>query len=246
MTAATHLLRGLGHGQRIAVTPIARAVEPDALGGDGFDHVDGAHGRGLRFGVKRDAGPEALVEDFVDGVLLDVVDDDALGLHDAVGLEAIHDQARALALVLEVRRVHEDHLVVLHREGDVLLEHLHLIARVLVEADLADAEHRRGLQEFRDQREDVGGERHVFGFLGVDAQPGVMRQAVLGGALGLMLRQLAEVVVEAVGGLAVEAGPEGGLADRGAAGEGHGLIVVGGAAHHVAVRFDVTHGRRLT
>ena len=60
-----------------------------------------------------------------------------------------------------------------------------------------------------------------------------------------MLRQLAEVVVEAVGGFAVEAGPEGGLADRGAAGEGHGLIVVGGAAHHVAVRFDVTHGRGL-
>jgi hypothetical protein len=58
--------------------------------------------------------------------------------------------------------------------------------------------------------------------------------------------RLAEVIVEAVGGLAVEAGPESGLADRGAAGEGHGLVVVGGAAHHVAVRFDVTHGRRLT
>jgi hypothetical protein len=37
-----------------------------------------------------------------------------------------------------------------------------------------------------------------------------MWQAVFGGALGLMLRQLAEVIVEAVGGLAVEAGPEAG------------------------------------
>ena len=71
--------------------------------------------------------------------------------------------------------MHENHLVVLHREGDVLLEHLHLIARVLVEADFADAEYRRGLEKFRDQREDVGGERHVFGLLWVDTQPGVMR-----------------------------------------------------------------------
>ena len=245
MAAATHLLRGLGHGQRIAVTPIARAVEPDALGGDGFNHVDGAHGRGLRFGIKRDAGPEALIEDFVDGVFLDMVDDDALRLHDTVGLEAIHDEARALTLILEVRCVHENHLVILHREGDVLLEHLHLIARVLVEADFADAEHRRGFQKFWDEREDVGGERHVFRLLRIDAEPRVMRQAVLGGALGLMLRQLAEVVVEAIGRLAVEARPESWLADRRAAREDHRLVVIRGAAHHVAVWFDIAHGRGL-
>ena len=72
-----------------------------------------------------------------------------------------------------------------------------------------------------------------------------MRETILRGALGLVLRQLTEVIVETVRGLAVEARPEGRLADGRATGQGHRLVVVGGTAHHVAVRFDITHGRGL-
>jgi hypothetical protein len=99
--------------------------------------------------------------------------------------EEVDDEARALELVLQVRRVDEDELVVLHREVDVLLEHLELVARVAVEADFADAE-------------DVGlrarnsgiiastsrGEAEVLGLLRVDAEPGEMRQEKLRGARG--------------------------------------------------------------
>ena len=90
------------------MAPITRAVQPHALRSKVLQHVDGAHGRGLRFWVKRDTGPEALIENFADGVFLDVVDDDALGLHFAGGLNNVHDEARALALVFEVRGVDED------------------------------------------------------------------------------------------------------------------------------------------
>ena len=50
------------------------------------------------------------------------------------------------------------------------------------------------------------------------------------------VREDREVVVETLRARAVVARPERGLGDRDAAGEGHALVVVGGAAHHVDVR----------
>ena len=67
----------------------------------------------------------------------------ALRLDAPVVLEHVDDHPRALVLVLQVRRVDEDQLVGLHRQVDVLLEDGRLVGRVLVEADLADAEHVR-------------------------------------------------------------------------------------------------------
>ena len=136
-------------------------------------------------------------------------------------------------------------MVVLHREFDVLLEDKHLITRVLIQADFADAEDRLGLHKFGDEREHVVGQLHILGLLRVDAKPAIMREAVLGRALRLVLRELAEVIIETVRCLAVEARPEGRFADGRATRQGHRLVVVGGAAHHVAVRFDITHGRGL-
>ena len=69
-----------------------------------------------------------------------------------------------------------------------------------------------------------------------------MADAVLGGAGGLELADLAEVVDEGLGEAAVEAGPEGGLADGGDAGHGHALIVLGGAGDGVVVGLDDLHG----
>src|SRR5581483_26186 len=86
----------------------------------------------------------------------------------------------------------------------------------------------------------------VLGLLGVDAEPGVVPDAELGGALRLELGQVAEVVAEAFGTAAVEAGPEGRLADGHAAAQGHAVVVIRHARDHVDVRVEpFGHGTRL-
>ena len=70
-----------------------------------------------------------------------------------------------------------------------------------------------------------------------------MCHAVLRRASGFVFGELQEVVVEAIGGSAVITGPEGGLRYGGTAAGRHGDIVVRGAADHVCVGFDVSHGR---
>ena len=68
-----------------------------------------------------------------------------------------------------------------------------------------------------------------------------MRQAEFGGALRLVLGQLAKIIVKAGGRTAVEARPERRFANRLATGDGHALVIVRDAADHVGVRFDVAH-----
>ena len=115
---------------------------------------------------------------------------------------------------------------------------------VLVEADLADAEHVGLVEELGDDGDDFARQLDVLGFLGVDAQPGVMADAELGGPLRLDLGEMAEVIAKALGGAAIEPGPEGRLADGDAAALGHAMVVVGDAGDHVDVRVDVGgHGR---
>ena len=79
-------------------------------------------GGDLRDRVQRQPGPEPVVEDHVDGVLLGVVDHHAVRLDPLVGGQRLHDHLGALPLVLEVGRVDVDELLVLHREVDVVLE----------------------------------------------------------------------------------------------------------------------------
>ena len=112
----------------------------------------------------------------------------------------------------------------------MLLKDGRLVARVLVQADFADAEDVRLVEELGDQRDDLARQRDVLGLLGVDAQPGVVLDAELRGALRLDLGEMAEVIAEALGAAAVEAGPEGRLADGDAAAVGHAMVVVGDAA----------------
>ena len=76
----------------------------------------------------------------------------------AVALEHVDDHARALVLVLQVRRVDEDQLVGLHGQVDVFLEDGGLVARVLVEADLADAEDVGPVEVLGDQGDDLARE----------------------------------------------------------------------------------------
>ena len=79
----------------------------------------------------------------------------------------------------------------------------------------------------------------VLGFLGVDAQPGIMRMPNWAAPFGLDFGEVAEVIAEALGGAAIEPGPERRLADGDAAALGHAMIVVGDARDHVDVGVDV-------
>jgi hypothetical protein len=173
-----------------------------------------------------------------------VIDDAAFGLDATIVFEDVNDEACAFELVFEVRSVNEDELVVARGEVNVFFEDGDFVAGIFVEADFADAEDVRAFEKRRDEMEDVFGEGDVFGFLRIDAEPGVVLEAKFGGALGFVLGELEEVIVEAVSAAAVKAGPESRFANGFATGNGHGLVIVGGAADHVAVRFDVTHRRK--
>ena len=70
-----------------------------------------------------------------------MVNDDPLRLDAAVILQSVDDQLGALQLVFQVRRVNEDQLIVIFGDLHVLLEDGQLIAAVLVQPDLANAEH---------------------------------------------------------------------------------------------------------
>ena len=241
MAAPGHFHGGTRNRQRVGTPPVAGAVEPDVAQPCLLDHVDGA-GRGcLRLGIERDARPEAGIQDHPDGVLLHVVDNDPFGADPGVGLEHIQNQAGALEFVLQMGGVHQNELVVLGGEVDVRLENLELVPCVFVQPNFTDAQHIGALEKLGDDPEHVPRKSHVFGFLRIDAEPGEMRERELRGALGLIVGELAKVVVKAVNAAAVKAGPEGGLANGGAPRKTHGFIVVGGPADHVCVRLDVTH-----
>src|SRR6516225_6820566 len=68
-----------------------------------------------------------------------------------------------------------------------------------------------------------------------------MADAELGGAFGLKLDQMAEIIAKPLHRAAVEAGPESRLAHSLAAALGHALVIIGNARDHVNVRVDVIH-----
>ncbi len=232
----------MGDGEGAADAPVARAVHPDIVEMSGFDDVDGSGGAAFGFGVEGESGPEAVIEDLAVGVFFDVVDDDALGFDGRVGFQHVDDEVGAFELIFEMGGVDEDELVVIDGELDVFLEDEDFVAGILVETDFSDAEHVGFLEELGDDGEDFSGEGDVFGLFGVDAEPGEMREPELGGAFGFVVGELAEIVAETFDAASVEAGPEGGFANGGASGGDHGFVVVRGAADHVGVGFDVTHG----
>jgi hypothetical protein len=137
--------------------------------------------------------------------------------------------------------MHEDELIVSSGEIDVLFQHLQLVAGVFVQPDFADAEHIGAIEKLRDQGDHVLRQLYVLRFLRIDAQPGEMREKELGGALRLVIRELAKVIVKTLRPAAVVSGPKGRLANGAAAGGDHRLVVVRHPADHVSVGFDVAH-----
>ena len=100
-------------------------------------------------------------------------------------------------------------------------EHLYLVTRIFVQPDFANPKHSLSFEKFRDERDDIAREFDIFGLLGVDAEPAIVRKAELGCALGLVFGQLAEVVVKPVRGTSIKARPECRLTDGGAASDNH-------------------------
>ena len=128
-----------------------------------------------------------------------------------------------------------------HAQLDQSRERGHFVLRALVQADFADAQHVGLVEKLGQQGDHLAGEGDVFGLLGVDADPGVVANAVVGRAFRLPLGELPEVVVEAVRAAAVVAHPEGRLADRHAAHLGHRRQIVGRAGGDMDVRVDKVH-----
>ena len=118
-------------------------------------------------------------------------------------------------------------------------EDLHLVARIFIESNLADAEHARTIEKLWDERDDFAREDGIFRFLRIDAEPGVMSNAVLRGALGLEVGELPEVVLKSFGRRSIVARPKCWLRNRNTSGERHALVVVGGATHHVNMWIDI-------
>jgi len=100
-------------------------------------------------------------------MLLHMVDDAALRPDAAVVLQNVEYQPRALQFVLEMRRVDKDELLVAGGQVHVHFEHPEFIARVLVQPDLADAEHVWCAQELRNEVDDLRGELNILRFLGL-------------------------------------------------------------------------------
>jgi hypothetical protein len=155
-----------------------------------LQHVDRPLGAGLRLRIERESGPEPVVEDHVDRVLLRVVDHHAVRLDPLVGHQRLDDRLRPLPLVLEMRRVDVDQLIVLQREVDVVAERRELVASVAVRADLADPEHVGRVQVARDPPQHLLRQLPVLALLRVQAEPTEMRQFEFGRPLGLVVGQL--------------------------------------------------------
>ena len=116
-----------------------------------------------------------------------------------------------------------------------------LVARVLVQPDLADAEHARVVEQRGDELDHLARQLDVLGFLGVDAEPAVVVDAVLRGALRLEVGELLEVGREGLG-RPVVARPERRLRDQPAAGERQVLVIVRRARAHMGMDLEVLHG----
>ena len=207
LASGSALLRQEDLVRRILEAVVARTGDQNPIGSVLLDHVDRALCRHLRLRIQREPGPIAVFEDLLDRVLFGVIDDDAAGREIGIAAQHVDRHARALVLVLEMRRVNQDELAKLRRELDLLGVGRDLVARDAVHADLADAEHRRALEILRNPTQHLDRDLPIVRLLRVHADPRVVLHAVLRRALRLELGQLLEVVLEAVGRAAIPPGP---------------------------------------
>ena len=106
----------------------------------------------------------------------------------------IEDHSRSLVFVFQVGGVNQNLLVVFQRQLDMFLENDRLVSRVLVQSDFANSQHVGAIQKIGNQIEDFTRELDVVGFLGIDAQPCVMPDSILGSTFRFGFGQLPKIV----------------------------------------------------
>ena len=173
-----------------------------------LENVDSALWCALRIGIERHACPEPAFEHDAHRVLFHMINEHARRIELRLVLDRIHDEARPFEFVLKMWRVHEHHQVARGCKFEMRFEDLHLVARIFIESNLADAEHARTIEKLWDERDDFAREDGIFRFLRIDAEPGVMSNAVLRGALGLEVGELPEVVLKSFGRRSIVARPK--------------------------------------
>src|SRR5690606_34916520 len=122
-----------------------------------------------------------------------------------------------------------------------ILQNFQLVARVLVEANLADPEDVGTIQKIRDKREHIFGQLQIFRLFRIQTEPAEMWQSELRGSTWLVFSKLGEIIVKALRGTPVVSSPKGRFANCRAACRYHCKIVIRRAADHVAVWFDIAH-----
>lgn len=207
-----------------------------------LEHID-SPGRGaFGFGIECDPGPESPVKNQRESVFFDVIDDDTAGVEFGPRKKGIEDQFCALEFVLKMRGVDQDELLMLQGQIDLPFQNGDFVAAVFVESDFANAKDIGFLEEFRNQGNDIAGNGQIFGFFGVDAEPTVVREMKFFRPFWFMLGQLGKIIVKTLRGSPIKSGPECRFTNSAAAGQGHGLIIVGRPADHVTVGFNIAHG----
>ena len=97
-----------GHRKRIAVSPIARGINPNAFGSVHFHNVNGTRRCALGVGIQRHARPHSAIKHHAHGVLFNMVNQNTRGINFPMCGNGVQNQARAFQFVLQVRRMNEN------------------------------------------------------------------------------------------------------------------------------------------
>jgi histidinol dehydrogenase len=170
-----------------------------------------------------------------------MIDEHMLGLYSLFIFQNRSDDGRALVLVMQVGRVDQNHLSVFGSYLDLFLEDRDFIRRILIQSDFTNTKNARMMQQGRNQLDHLPRQLHVFRFLGIDANPAVMIDPILGGSERFHLREKPKVIGEAGSRRTIITRPEGGFTDRDDAAASHVLIIVSRSADAVNVGIDELH-----
>ena len=125
VAATAELEQCVGQHRWTRLAPIAGRVHHDPIGAEMFEDVDPALRRDFRHGIDRQATPEAVFFGEADRVFFAVIDQHSLWPNAAVVEQDVDDDRRAFVLVVQMRRVDQDHLIVRRGDLDLFLEMLY-------------------------------------------------------------------------------------------------------------------------
>ena len=98
----------LGHRKRIAVSPIARGINPNAFGSMHFHNVNGARRSALGVGIQSHARPHSSIKHHAHGVFFNMINQNTRGIYFSLRGNGVLNQACAFQFVLQVRSMNEN------------------------------------------------------------------------------------------------------------------------------------------